>query len=47
MLWVTGTGKNDTDDYPFLWKLADILIFFKTTRTSKTWAASPEKSRVN
>ena len=44
---VTGTAKKDTDDYSFLCKLADILIFSKITRTSKTRATSPEESRVN
>lgn len=44
---VTGTGKKDTDDYSFLCKLADILMFSKITHTSKTRATSPEGSRVN
>lgn len=44
---ITGTAKKDTDDYLFLFKLADILIFPKIARTSKTRATSPEESRLN
>ena len=44
---ITGTAKKDADDYLFLFKLADLLIFPKIARTSKTRATSPEESRVS